>query len=80
MVSYRLAHVYVDTGSESVDIFGGPIKALRRVNHVAAINTCSAITTLTCSSSKLGQINASCPSLSEKVGQEVEMRIETEEA
>lgn len=78
MVSYRLAHVYVDTGSESVDIFGGPIKALRRVNHVAAINTCSAITTLTCSSSKLGQINASLSTPIGEVGQEVEIWIETE--
>jgi len=77
-VSYRLAHVYVDTGSESVDIFGGPIKALRRVNHVAAINTCSAITTLTCSSSKLGQINASLSTPIGEVGQEVEIWIETE--
>lgn len=78
-MSYRLAHVYVDTGSESVDIFGGPIKALRRVNHVAAINTCSAITTLTCSSSKLGQINASRSTPIGEVGQEVEIWIETEE-
>ena len=78
-MSYRLAHVYVDTGSESVDIFGGPIKALRRVNHVAAINTCSAITTLTCSSSKLGQINASLSTPIGEVGQEVEIWIETEE-
>ena len=77
-MSYRLAHVYVDTGSESVDIFGGPIKALRRVSHVAAINTCSAITTLTCSSSKLGQINASLSTPIGEVGQEVEIWIETE--
>jgi hypothetical protein len=71
--------VYVETGSESVDIFGGPIKALRRVNHVAAINTCSAITTLTCSSTKLGQINASLSTPIGEVGQEVEIWIETEE-
>ena len=77
-MSYRLAHVYVDTGSESVDIFGGPIKALRRISHVAAINTCSAITTLTCSSSKLGQINASLSTPIGEVGQKVEIWIETE--
>lgn len=75
MVSFSLESVTVATGSATVEIYAGEDAALRRVTHVAAINSCACVTTLTLSTARLKRINDSLTTKIGAVGQRVEIHV-----
>ena len=75
VLSFTLESVTVNAGGVSVEIYAGGDAALRRVDHVAAINSCACVTTLTLSTARLKRINDSLTTKIGAVGQRVEMHV-----
>jgi hypothetical protein len=67
--------VTVATGSATVEIYAGEDAALRRVTHVAAINSCTAVTTLMLSTVRLKRLNDTLATKIGAIGQRVELHV-----
>lgn len=75
VLSFTLESVTVNAGGVNVEIYAGADAALRRVTHVAAINSCASVTTLTLSTARLKRINDSLATKIGAVGQRVELHV-----